>query len=160
MYCMHTSLTTGNSWLLEDFLFLILSFFNKCLQLLLLPQMLPLQKGTTVPLFRVGSLCDVGAWAWITYARALALCNTIITTQTHSPSFILFFSTFDLNSCNKKKKKKRVEHTGCHHTQAFIYRLSTERDWKTAPSIADMWHLSYKPFVYLSAFGLEFVCQL
>lgn len=70
--------------------------------------------------------------------------------------FLYIWSQF----MQQEKEKKSVEHTGCHHTQAFIYRLSTERDWKTAPSIADMWHLSYKPFVYLSAFGLEFVCQL
>lgn len=156
---MHTSLATGNSWLLEDFLFLILSFFNKCLQLLLLPQMLPLQNGTTVPLFRVGSLCDVGAWAWITYARALALCTPSLLHK-HTRPVLFYFSLHLISIHATRKRKKSVEHTGCHHTQAFIYRLSTDRDWKTAPSIADMWHLSYKPFVYLSAFGLEFVCQL
>lgn len=44
------------------------------------------------------------------------------------------FSTFCLNSCTDKKKNG-VEHTGCHHTQVFIYRLNTSSDWISAASI-------------------------
>ena len=45
-------------------------------------------------------------------------------THTHTHSV---FSAFCLNSCTEKKNS--VAHTGCHHTQVFIYRLNTDTHW-------------------------------